>query len=83
MDYLIDDTINLTAIAAAYKRNGLAIRRALQQHGLTWAVANRFTMFALYGFHGPNQKRTLNDDCYLRLGVRNFPRVNHPKGGAN
>lgn len=70
MDYYIDRYINLTALAQHYRHNAMAIRHDLIAFGLKFAEANQFAMFAVYGFQGPRETRTLNHANARRLAIR-------------
>jgi hypothetical protein len=69
MDYFIDRRINLTSLHRRWGHNSRAIRRDLLALGLLFAEANQFAMFAVYGFHGPTEKQTLNHTNAQRLSV--------------
>ena len=81
MDYFIDKRINLTEHARACRGHNAAIRHNLMAVGLNFADANQFTMFAVYGFHGPTEKQTLNRRNKMRLSIldeSNRPRRKEP-----
>jgi hypothetical protein len=69
MEYFIDQRINLTLLACATQGNSIALRSILEQRGLTFADANAFAMFALYGFLLPSGRRTLKHHQGKRLAV--------------
>jgi len=79
MDYFIDRRINLTALFRLHGRNSAAIRRALIYQRLPFAEANQFAMFAVYGFHGPTEKQTLNMANKARLGILEESTLNRRK----
>ena len=69
MDYFIDRRINLSAQARACKYHSAAVRHNLIAFGLTFADANQFALFAVYGFHGPTEKQTLSMANKMRLSI--------------
>ena len=69
MEYFVDRRINLTALHRRYGHNSRAVRAALTDRGLTWADANQFALFTVYGFLGPTEKQTLNRANMTRLSV--------------
>jgi hypothetical protein len=69
MDYFIDRRINLSAQARACKFHSAAVRHNLMAFGLNFAEANQFALFAVYGFHGPTEKQTLNMKNKIRLAI--------------
>lgn len=69
MVYFIDARINLTALTMRWHHNAMGIRQDLIDAGLLFAEANQFAMFAVYGFHGPRETRTLTHANTMRLGV--------------
>ena len=79
MNYFIDKRINLTHWHRLRGPNARAIRRDLMNSGLLFAEANQFAMFAVYGFHGPTEKQTLNMTNKMRIGVLSLPNTGHRK----
>lgn len=71
VDYFVDQRINLTKQWRRCKGHSAAIRQNLMAYGLTFAEANQFALFAVYGFHGPTEKQTLNMTNKARLSVLN------------
>ena len=69
MDYFIDKRINLTEQTRNCQRHSAAIRHNLMTLGLTFADASQFALFAVYGFHGPTEKQTLNMANKMRLSI--------------
>jgi len=69
VDYFVDQRINLTALYCRHGHNPAAIRRDLIMLGFLFAEANQFALFAVYGFHGPTEKQTLNMTNKARLSV--------------
>ena len=69
MDYFIDRRINLTEQWRRCQGHSAAIRHNLMALGLKFAEANQFAMFAVYGFHGPTEKQTLNMTNKSRLCI--------------
>jgi len=69
VDYFIDERINLTEQTRNCQRHSAAIRHNLMTLGLTFADASQFALFAVYGFHGPTEKQTLNMTNKMRLSI--------------
>jgi hypothetical protein len=69
MRYFIDKSIDLTFLFADFGLTLLEARSKLIQHGLSFADANAFTRFYVYGFHGPDERQTLTMRQKMRLSV--------------
>jgi len=69
MDYYINRRINLTELHRRWGHNTQGIRHELIQRGLNFAAANQFAMFAVFGFHGPTEKQTLNMAAKSTLSI--------------
>lgn len=69
MDYIIDNEINLSETWRRWEGNMLWIIKELAMLGLNEKDTVEFTAFAVYGFHGPNEKQTLSMKNKCRLTI--------------